>query len=193
MNKWENIKTGISNIWDNITNSVKGAAGNVYDSIKNGLDNAWDYITSIPSRAYQWGLDIINALIDGIQSLHIPTPHFDFSVGYRSVAGVDLPVPHVDVDWYKAGGIFNSPQIVGVGDVPEVVMPLEKMPGLMAQALRMSNERQGSTSSTNNVQNVTHNYSFNVQGMTVRDESDIRKISEALYNRAQSAARAAGY
>ena len=39
-----------------------------------------------------------------------------------------MTVPHLSVDWYAKGGIFNSPQVVGIGDAPggEAVVPLDK-------------------------------------------------------------------
>ncbi len=125
---WDNIKIEISNIWDSITGSINRAAGNVTSAVKTGLGEAWSYIQSIPSRAQQWGRDIIAALVDGITSIHIPMPHFDFSVSWRSIAGVDFPVPNVDVDWYAKGGIFTSPQVIGVGEAgTEAVIPLDKL------------------------------------------------------------------
>lgn len=37
-------------------------------------------------------------------------------------------VPHLSVDWYKTGGIFDSPSLIGVGEAgPEAVVPLDKL------------------------------------------------------------------
>ncbi|WP_092487435.1 hypothetical protein [Desulfoscipio geothermicus] len=138
---WNNIKTGISSIWSNITGAVSSAGINLYNTVRGKLEDLWGYIKSIPSRAYSWGRDIIDGLIDGIRSLHIPMPHFDFSVDWKEVGGVSFPVPDVDVDWYKRGGIFTSPQIVGIGDVPEAVMPLHKLQPMLTEALVAAVER----------------------------------------------------
>lgn len=135
LNIWTSIKTGIANIWSNIISAVAPAALNLYNTVKSKLEDLWNYIKSIPSQALQWGKNIIQGLISGIRSLHIPMPHFDFSVDWHSVAGVSFPVPDVDVDWYKTGGIFTSPTIAGIGDVPEAVTPLSALPDLMADAL----------------------------------------------------------
>ena len=36
-------------------------------------------------------------------------------------------VPHLSVDWYAQGGIFDSPTIAGIGEAgPEAVVPLDK-------------------------------------------------------------------
>ena len=40
----------------------------------------------------------------------------------------DLTVPHLSVDWYKTGGIFDSPSVIGVGEAgTEAVVPLDKL------------------------------------------------------------------
>ena len=39
-----------------------------------------------------------------------------------------MTVPKLSVDWYAQGGIFNSPTIAGIGEIPggEAVVPLNK-------------------------------------------------------------------
>ena len=54
-------------------------------------------------------------------------PHI--SVGSKSVTVGDkeVKVPTFNIDWYAQGGLFNSPQIIGVGENgPEAVVPLDK-------------------------------------------------------------------
>ena len=46
---------------------MSNAVGAVKDVIVSGLSKAWDYITSIPSKALQWGKDIIMGIVDGIK------------------------------------------------------------------------------------------------------------------------------
>ena len=37
-------------------------------------------------------------------------------------------VPKLSIDWYKTGGIFNSPTIAGIGEAgPEAVIPLDTL------------------------------------------------------------------
>ena len=54
----------------------------------------------------------------------IKLPHFkitgSFSIKKKSV-------PHLSIDWYKSGGIFDQPTIAGIGEAgPEAVVPLDK-------------------------------------------------------------------
>jgi len=186
LNIWNSIKTGISNIWTQITSATSGAVANLYNTVKSELENVWSYIKSIPSQAKQWGLDIIKRLIEGIKSLHIPTPHFSFSVGYKNLAGINLPVPNADINWYAKGGIFTSPQFVGIGDVPEAVMPLAKLPALMTDALIGAVQRLGSVSG-----DPTINLIF-PGPITIRSEEDIVQVSNRLGGLVRSAQRGAG-
>jgi len=194
---WENIKTGISNVWTSITSGVSSSTENVTSAMKNGLENAWSYIKSIPSQAAQWGKNIIQGLIDGIKSLHIPMPHFNFSVDYKSVAGVSFPVPDVNVNWYKKGGIFTSPTIAGIGDVPEAVLPLAKLPALMTEALlgaaqRLGNSPQQSVTGTleSNTSTVINNNIYFTG--SVRNDNDIKRIAQELDNLQYSRSRGLG-
>lgn len=64
---WNGIKNGISTVWNGIKTGVSTAVGKVKEVIVSGLTKAWDYITSIPSKALQWGKDIIMGIVDGIK------------------------------------------------------------------------------------------------------------------------------
>lgn len=197
LNVWTNIKTGISNIWNGITGAITGAIGNVTSTVRSGLENTWNYIKSIPNQAIQWGRNIIQGLINGIKSLHIPMPHFDFSVGWRSVAGANFPVPRVDVDWYAKGGIFTSPQVAGIGDVPEAVMPLAKLPALMTEALIGAAQRLSSpaqpAAAVAGVGAVTNSYSFSFTGpISIRNDQDIERVAQRIQQLNQSKLRGQG-
>lgn len=55
---------------------------------------------------------------------NLKLPHFKLS-GEFSLK--NKTVPHLSVDWYAQGGIFDSPSIVGIGEAgPEAVVPLDK-------------------------------------------------------------------
>ena len=73
--------------------------------------------------------------VNGIKKL------FPISVG-NLLKGLKLPhfsltgkfslnppsVPHLSVDWYKTGGIFDSPSVIGIGEAgAEAVVPLDTL------------------------------------------------------------------
>ena len=186
---WENIKNIFANIWSAINIATRGAISNLASTVRGKLEDLWTYIKGIPSKALQWGKDIIRGLINGIKSLRIPMPHFDFSVNYKSIAGIKFPVPDFDVDWYKTGGIFTSPTLAGIGDVPEAVMPLEKLPQLMADALELASQKFNGPSTqlaTAGGGDIT------IQNMYVRNDQDIKLIARELHGLLQSRSRAQG-
>lgn len=58
-------------------------------------------------------------------SHNIQVPHFSMDGVFDAKAGT---VPTVNVNWYKNGGIFSSPSIIGVGEAgTEAVVPLDKL------------------------------------------------------------------
>ncbi len=187
--KWNGMWQDAKKAWNNIRTSVISEAEELKSEAKNKLDELWNYIQSIPGEAKQWGKDIIQGLINGIKSLHIPMPHFKFSVHYESIAGAEFPVPAVGVNWYAKGGIFTSPTIAGIGDVPEAVMPLAKLPALMTDALvgavqhltkpviigageRGSEAVVSNSNSTLSIGNV-----LNVESMTPGTQVDVHAIA----------------
>ena len=120
------MKTALTNAF----NSIKAIATRVFNAVKNAIVN--------PIRA---AIVLVRAAISKIKSLfsnahfqipHIKLPHFRLT-GKFSLK--DMTVPHLSVDWYKTGGIFNSPSIIGVGEAgPEAVIPIDKLKTLMDES-----------------------------------------------------------
>ncbi len=87
---WNNMKSAASQAWQNIKNSAVQAATNLKNSavqafqnlvsgirnalsslgnvVRNGFQSAISFITSLPSRALQWGADFINGIARGIRN-----------------------------------------------------------------------------------------------------------------------------
>lgn len=145
-----------NNIKQNITdkiNSAKDAVGSAIEKIKSFFDFKWE----LPK---------------------LKLPHFNI----KGKFSLDPPqVPKLNVDWYKAGGIFDNPSIIGVGEAgPEAVLPIEKLGGILADTL----DRMG----------VTNNYGGDivVQNMNVRNDNDIKLIAQELYYLQKSKLRGMG-
>ena len=58
----------MSSIWDNIRSAVSDKISGIKSTIQNGFDAAVGYIKGLASDAWNWGRDIIQGIIDGIQS-----------------------------------------------------------------------------------------------------------------------------
>lgn len=120
------IKSGMDSSWSNIRSTVSSLAGSIADSFRNLASSAWDY-----------GKSVIQSFIKGFQSLRIPTPHVSFSVDYREIADIRIPIPNIDVKWYAKGGIFTGPSVIGVGEAgTEAVIPIDKLKAYIMDAMR---------------------------------------------------------
>ena len=104
-------------------NDFKAKVAATFNAIKTAI------VTPI-----QNAIDKVKAIINKIKSFfpikignifgHIKLPHFKLS-GKFSV--VPPSVPKISIDWYKTGGIFDSPSLIGVGEAgAEAVVPLDK-------------------------------------------------------------------
>ena len=67
-NVMQSISSTVSSIWDNIRSAVSDKISGIQSTIQNGFDAAVGYIKGLASDAWNWGRDIIQGIIDGIQS-----------------------------------------------------------------------------------------------------------------------------
>ena len=127
---WNNIKAKVSAT----VNGLKTTLSNTWNSIKATASSAWNSIKSAIVTPIQNARDKVKGIIDKIKG------YFPISIG-RIMKGLKLPhfkisgkfslnppsVPHFNVDWYKTGGIFDAPSVIGVGEAgAEAVVPLDK-------------------------------------------------------------------
>jgi TP901 family phage tail tape measure protein len=126
---WNGIKSTASTVWNGIKTaisdpigSLKGILSSVWDSISTTASKAWNGLVGLASDMFG---RVKDAILRPFRNLHIPLPHFTFSTREVSIAGIKFPIPDIDIDWYKTGGIFTQPSIIGVGESgPEAVLPL---------------------------------------------------------------------
>lgn len=122
------IWNGVKSTFTNLFSSVKGVFNNIFNTAKSVFNNVKNAITNPIETAK----NTVKRAVDGIKSffsnmkVKIPLPHFDFSVKHKKIAGISIPIPDIDVNWYAKGGLFNGPSVVGVGEAgPEAVVPLQ--------------------------------------------------------------------
>ena len=127
---WTALKVGIGIIVDTVRNKVIGA----WNAVKEKTVSIFAAVKSAIITPIQNAVDFVKGAIDKIRGFfsgltlelpHIKLPHFslqgDFSL-------VPPSVPKLSVDWYKTGGIFDSPTIAGIGEAgPEAVIPLDTL------------------------------------------------------------------
>jgi len=120
---FNNIKTTISNIFNSIVTAATNTWNKVKDAITKPIEKAKETVKNALNRT--------KAIVGGVklQLPHFKLPHFKLSGGKAPFGlGGKGSLPHFSVDWYARGGIFNSPNIVGIGEAgPEAVVPLDKL------------------------------------------------------------------
>ena len=62
------IKNTVSNVFNSMWNGIKSTISGIYNTIVSGFNKAISFITSLPSKAFQWGKDIIMGIVNGIKS-----------------------------------------------------------------------------------------------------------------------------
>lgn len=113
--------------------------------------------------------------------VEIPRPKIPkINVSMRST-GKGIEIPDYSVSWYDRGGVFYGPSIIGVGEKrPEFVGALDDLKNVVSSALT---EHKGNGS----------NYIINFTGdITVRNDSDIRRLGRELGDYVLSQNRARG-
>ena len=210
---FEEVKTWLVNTWNSIKDFFKkwgdeilliavGPAGwavllgrkiaENWDSIKAKTSEVWNNIKTAITRPIESArdtvLNIIQRIKDAFANLRITIPkpklpHIE--VDWRSVGIGDarINIPKFSLNWYKTGGIFDRPSVIGVGEAgTEAVIPLDKMPGLIADALR---DAMGGNQ-------LAMAGGITVQNMYVRNDQDIKLVARELYNLQQTNARGRG-
>jgi len=88
------------------------------------MNSVWNGLLNSAKSMFS---NIASAIVAPFKNLHIPLPHFKFGTKNVTLAGITFPVPDIKVEWYKKGGIFSKPTLIGVGEAgPEAVVPLSQ-------------------------------------------------------------------
>lgn len=130
INAWKTAKNTVFSIVKSIVNKVRTS----FNNLKASVSTIWNNIKTAITHPIQTAKDKVKGIIDKLKSYfpikvgnllgHIKLPHFKIS-GEFSIK--NKTVPHLSIEWYKKGGIFSAPSVIGVGEAgPEAVVPLDK-------------------------------------------------------------------
>lgn len=135
---WDNIKSATSTIWQGIKTAIENPIKAAKETVKNVLDSILGFFE--------------NLKLPEIKLPHIKLPHFNLNGEFSLMPP---SVPHLDVNWYASGGIFNKPSVIGVGEAgTEAVIPIDKLDDIMAKAI---GKLEGSGLNKNKSINITIN------------------------------------
>lgn len=123
---WDKIKAAAKKLKDNLIktfNQVKAKVTSIWNGIKTAITSPITKAVSIIKSAIAKIKSIINGAKLSLPKIKLP--HFKLS-GKFSLK--DMTVPKLSVSWYKTGGIFDNPSVIGVGEAgPEAVVPLDTL------------------------------------------------------------------
>lgn len=148
----DQVVAHLSSLWDIISNKVLPILGDLAGKVKDGIGKQFETFGNTVKTVFGHIGDLLGKLGElkdkftnlKFQFPHINLPHFSIAGNFS----INPPeVPHLDVQWYAKGGVFMGPQIAGVGDVPEAVIPLDRLPGILA-AIPQQSGRGASGSTT---------------------------------------------
>lgn len=145
---WDTIKAkateiagNISATWNSIkarvtatVNGMKASVSAAFNAIKTKATTIFNAVKNAILKPIRTAVNTVRTLLNKIKGFFpvkvgkimsgIKLPHFKIS-GSFSIK--NKTVPHLSIDWYKTGGIFDSPSVIGVGEAgAEAVVPLDK-------------------------------------------------------------------
>lgn len=93
------------------------------------VDLATSFSNTVESEKWMFenaGYKIVSAIQSGLNSISLQLPHI--SVGWDTYTygnGGWFELPYFNVHWYKKGGLFSDPRLIGIGEAgEEAVIPL---------------------------------------------------------------------
>ena len=126
--------------WAGVATSADSSIGQMEGNWFNMLSTSWggftnffsnlgDEFQALPRRISEWLSGIGSAITGAFKNIRMPKLRFEGG-NFNKWPPV-LP----SIKWYKEGGIFDSPSIIGVGEAgTEVVLPVEKLSGILRSA-----------------------------------------------------------
>lgn len=193
------IKSTVTTVFNNIWSGIKGTMGKIVSSIKEGFNQAISFITSLPSKALQWGKDMIMGIVNGIKSCIGAVGDAVSSVANKIKSFLHFSVPDEGPltdyeswmpDFMKglAKGIEDSKSMVAKA-MDGVAADMVLNPSAAVQEISVSGNGGGGAAQGGSINGPL----IEVKEMNVRSEEDIRKISQQLYRQLQQGRRANGY
>jgi phage-related minor tail protein len=173
---WNTIKSLTSSVWNSIksfvmtpVNAIRDAVPSAFESMKDKIAGIWEGVKSVIKAPLNAVISMINSFIGRLNNLKIP----DWVPG---VGGKGINIPKIPM-LAKGTSFFPGGYAIVGEQGPELV----ELP------------RGSKVYPNSQTQNMLGNtIAINIQNMTVRDDSDIQKISRELYLMIERSKRSRG-
>lgn len=184
-----NFKERVGKRLSDMKDVVIGKGQDIIEGFVNSIIKGW-------VNKKQWMIDSIidtfNWIVEKIEKMfdfELPMPRVPKPIIHwetHSVLGMDFSIPS-GISWHKKGAIFTKPTLFaspsgfhGVGEAgAEAVLPIEKLDGIVANAMIKAGGGNNGVTITGNTFNV-------------RKEEDIDEIARKLYRLIESKKRGVG-
>ena len=131
VNVFKNIGSWFADRWKDIKNVFKDIASWFKSAFQSGLDSIKDVFKDIGGwfqtnvidavkkkfedfSLLEAGKKILNSLIEGIKSIHLPKLNLTWGEASKEIAGVKITVPVPKIEWNALGGIMRNPTLFGM-------------------------------------------------------------------------------
>lgn len=145
--------------WDKIkaaAKALKDKVVSVFTSMKDKVKSIFAAVKTAMVTPIEKAKDLIKGIIEKIKGFldfkfklpHIKLPHFAIQPeGWHLGDLLKGIIPHLGIDWYAKGGIFNSPTVAGLGDVRggEAALPLDPFWERMDRIVEAVEDNSGQT------------------------------------------------
>lgn len=160
---WEAFKvqlgekfTGIKNVVMSKIGELKGGISETFTKIENTIHDTVNSIVSWLKDHFKLP-DLTAPNIPNIKLPHFSITYDETGWGANAFKALGMQgTPNFSVQWYKTGGIFDSPSVIGVGEYPnarvnpEIVTPKNLLYDTIIQANKDSNTQSSMNNSQNN-------------------------------------------
>lgn len=189
--KWNDIKTWLSETWDAIKEklsetfdkmkeAVEEKVTKVKEAIVDGIEKAVEYVKELPGKFFSWGADMVQQLIDGIQSkiAAVKAKMSELAAAVRGYIHFSEPDVGPLSDFHTYMPDMINEMVKGINNgIPRVEGAMNNLAAGMLPQMNAGN----STVATNNISiNV-----YGAQGQNVSELADIieERLAENMMRR----------
>ncbi|RGD72906.1 hypothetical protein [Anaerofustis stercorihominis] len=175
--KSETFRAIVGRLW----NTVKTAFNFIREKVVSVVQKIGTAMATVKDKLFspfQKAKEKIKGVIDTVKGFfplsmgklfsNIKLPHFNISGGKApwGIGGKGIK-PTIGINWYKTGGVFSGPSVIGVGEAgSEAVVPLDAFWGKMDNMTNSIN---------NNISNIPSQSAININ---VKLDADLETIAK---------------